>query len=215
MSKWIIFSDFDGTITTTDVGNTMFLRFSGGKTKDVVKKWRLGEITSKRCLEEECALSNAGWNEIYEYLNTKKIDESFIKFYNAILNSGLNLYILSDGFGFYIRYILHRYHLYDIPFFSNDMTITEGRLIPIFPYYGCGCGECGNCKLYHIKRLKKNNKAVYIGDGLSDKHVIEEADLLFAKDMLAKYCEERDREYIPYKSFSDIEEKLRTLNIIR
>jgi len=214
MRKWAIFTDFDGTITTTDVGNTMFDKFSNGKTKEVVERWRMGKITSKQCLEDECALANAIWDEIYKYLDTKEIDETFVSFYKNLKNSGIDLYILSDGFGFYIRHILNRYSIFDILFFTNDMIITNGRFIPIFPYFGYGCGECANCKRYHIKHLKGNRKAIYIGDGLSDKHVIEEAEIVFAKDGLAKYCDEKRIKYIPFKNFEDIGKELKNLGIL-
>ncbi|MGQ9705519.1 MAG: MtnX-like HAD-IB family phosphatase [bacterium] len=214
MKKWAIFTDFDGTITTTDVGNTMFYEFSKGKTREVVERWRRGEITSKKCLEDECALASATWDDIYRYLEKKKIDKTFISFYKNIRDEGPEIYILSDGFGFYIRHILNRYSIFDVPFFSNDMIITDGRLIPIFPYYGYGCGECANCKKYHIKHLKGNRKAIYIGDGLSDKHVIEEADLVFAKDGLAKYCDEKRIRYISFKNFEDIKLELKGKEIL-
>jgi len=214
MKNWAIFSDFDGTITTTDVGNTMFSEFSNGRTKEVVERWRKGEITSKQCLEQECALSNATWDDIYKYLETKEIDMTFISLYKNLKSSELDLYILSDGFGFYIRHILNRYSIFDVPFFSNDMIITNGRLIPIFPYYGYGCGECANCKRYHIKHLKGDRKGIYIGDGLSDKHVIEEADIVFAKDGLAKYCDEKRIKYNPFKNFKNIEIELKRRRIL-
>ncbi|GAI88337.1 unnamed protein product, partial [marine sediment metagenome] len=42
------------------------------------------------------------------------------------------------------------------------------------------------------------------GDGLSDKHVAELADVLFAKGDLARICDQEGIEYQPYNYFGDV-----------
>jgi hypothetical protein len=55
----IVLCDFDGTISTTDVGNRMFARFAGDGWEEVVQRWKDGKIGSRDCLEAECGLARA------------------------------------------------------------------------------------------------------------------------------------------------------------
>jgi 2-hydroxy-3-keto-5-methylthiopentenyl-1-phosphate phosphatase len=63
--------------------------------------------------------------------------------------------------------------------------------------------------------LKKSGApAIFIGDGLSDRYAATAADLVFARDTLADYCEKRAIAYTPYDHLATIarrlEERLRS-----
>jgi 2-hydroxy-3-keto-5-methylthiopentenyl-1-phosphate phosphatase len=48
-----------------------------------------------------------------------------------------------------------------------------------------------------------NAPAIFVGDGLSDRYAVESADLVFAKNELARYCRDNS---IEHTSYSDLEE---------
>ena len=203
--NYLVLVDFDGTITQNDVGALLFNSLSGEKSKRVVSQWMKGEISSKECLERECELIEITKKELKNFALSQKIDENFLDFVDLCKRERMDLAILSDGLDYYIKLILKKYHLEDIPFYSNTVRFQGRRLIPQFPYYDKGCGNCGNCKKYHLKNLRgAKQKVVYIGDGLSDKCAIAEADFVFAKNDLKTFCQKEKIDYFEFKDFSDV-----------
>jgi 2-hydroxy-3-keto-5-methylthiopentenyl-1-phosphate phosphatase len=45
---------------------------------------------------------------------------------------------------------------------------------------------------------------VFVGDGFSDRHAAKCADVVFAKDTLARFCEETSIPYAPFDTLSTV-----------
>jgi 2,3-diketo-5-methylthio-1-phosphopentane phosphatase len=201
----LVLVDFDGTITKNDVGALLFNSFSGEKSKRIVSEWLKGKISSKECLQKECELIEITKTQLKNFALSQKIDEHFFDFVDLCKREKMELAILSDGLDYYIQLILRKYGLDDIPFYSNTLRFAGKKLVPEFPYFERGCGNCGNCKKYHLKNLRRpKQKVVYIGDGLSDKCAIGEADFIFAKNDLKSFCEKERISYFKFKDFRDV-----------
>ncbi len=201
----LVLVDFDGTITKNDVGALLFKTFSKKESQKIVSLWLKGEINSKECLQRECELLRISRSELKKFALSQKIDGKFPAFVDLCNREKIRLVILSDGLDFYIKLILDKYGLGKLPFYSNLLGFEGKKLKPEFPYFDRGCGGCGNCKRFHLKNLKRpNQKVVYIGDGLSDKCAITEADFVFAKDDLRRFCEKEDIKHYPFHDFGDI-----------
>jgi 2-hydroxy-3-keto-5-methylthiopentenyl-1-phosphate phosphatase len=201
----LVLVDFDGTITKNDVGALLFNRFSKKESKKIVSEWLEGKISSKECLQKECGLIEITKKQLKNFALSQKIDENFPDFVDLCKREKVDLVILSDGLDYYIRLILSKYHLEDIPFYSNTLRFAGKKLVPEFPYYDKGCGNCGNCKKYHLRNLRRPiQKVVYIGDGLSDKCAIGEADFVFAKNDLKSFCVKEKINYCEFKNFKDV-----------
>jgi 2-hydroxy-3-keto-5-methylthiopentenyl-1-phosphate phosphatase len=201
----LVLVDFDGTITQNDVGALLFNSYSKEKSKKIVSEWLQGKISSKECLQKECELIEITKKHLKNFALSQKIDEHFCDFVDLCKREKMDLAILSDGLDYYIKLILTKYHLEDIPFYSNTVRFEGKKLIPEFPYYDQGCGNCGNCKKYHLENLRRpNQNVVYIGDGLSDKCAILEADFVFAKKDLKSFCEKEEIDYFEFKDFRDV-----------
>lgn len=204
-SNKLVLVDFDGTITQKDVGALLFNTFSKNESKKIVRLWLKEKISSKECLERECELINITKLQFKKFALRQNIDEQFPAFVDLCKRERLKLVILSDGLDFYIKLILRKFGLEDILFYSNMLRFENGKLRPDFPYFDRGCGNCGNCKKYHLKNLKAaKQKVVYIGDGLSDKCAVQEADFIFAKNDLRKFCVKEHIKHFPFRSFKDV-----------
>lgn len=205
----LIFCDFDGTVALDDVGDEIFRTLAYHTWKEPVERWKRGEISSRECLETECSGVRASPEEIEGLLSSFELDPSFPDFVRYCRKNDIPLYILSDGLDFYIKYLLERYGLGEVPFFSNRLHFSDGRLVPEFPYFVPSCGMCGNCKVAHIRRLRREGDlVVHVGDGLSDRFAAEEADVVFAKGELLEYCR---RTGLPCREFVDFGDVLRAL----
>lgn len=201
----LVLVDFDGTITQKDVGAALFNTYSKNESQKIVSRWVKGKISSKECLERECQLIKITEAELKKFALRQKIDVKFPAFVDYCKRENLRLVILSDGLDLYIELILKKYGLNEVPFYSNILSFKNKELSLKFPFFERGCGNCGNCKKYHLRRLKvKNKKVIYIGDGLSDKCAVGEADFVFAKNDLREFCKKSNIQHYPYINFGDI-----------
>lgn len=206
---FVIACDFDGTIACDDVGNNLFKTFAGAAWSGPVLRWKAGEISSRECLTQECALAKADTEALDAFIESCTIEPSFISFYRSIQKAGWPFFVVSDGLSYYINRMLYRYALTNIPVYSNTLIVGENQFIPEFPGYNYTCGKCGNCKTNHLEQWRnKGDNLVYIGDGLSDRCAAENADIVFAKKDLAKYCTEKGIDFVSFSDFDDILEHL-------
>ena len=205
-NKFKIFCDFDGTIAINDVGNELFNQFASPEWLTAVQEWKDGKISSKECLERECAVTTLSREDLKAFCDRNPIDPTFRQFAEYCREKRYPIEILSDGMDTYIDGILARESLDWIPVRSNKMVFVDSTHIrPEFPYWEHTCGVCGNCKGYHLRNARDGESIlIYIGDGLSDRCGVKEADITFAKDELIDFCRENGYNYIVYRNFRDV-----------
>jgi len=213
-----VFCDFDGTIARHDVGYHMFRHFSDGRNEEVLPAWKDGTRSTRDCLQMEAQMVKATPEEIYRFLDQFELDESFVDFEHRCRNSGVPVTILSEGLDFYIRYILSQYELSHLTVMCNIGHLESNSIRVEFPFTNKSCQRCGNCKGERISEYRRSAagdlKVVYVGDGYSDTCAIAEADFLFAKKDLERYCLERNIRYYKYINFEDVIRLLTEKNLL-
>ncbi len=211
-ARCVVLCDFDGTISRQDVGNRLFATFASSGWKHPVQDWISGKISSRDCLLAECSLARATREQVTRFVLGQRIDPYFKRFLHFCRRQHIPVIILSDGLDFYIDLILKKYGLEDLPRYANHLVFQGSRLVPSFPYFEQGCGSCGNCKGFHVRRFGQDGRTtIYIGDGYSDKCAVQDADLVFAKGDLRRYCRQHGIEHIPYCDFNDVLRRIRLL----
>ena len=209
---WVVLCDFDGTVSRKDVGNRMFARFASSAWKDIVQDWIAGRISSRDCLKNECALARATRDEVTRFVLSQRIDPHFKRFLHFCRGHRIPVIILSDGLDFYIDLILKKYGLEELPRFANHLVFQGSNLVPSFPYFQQGCGSCGNCKGFHVHRYGQDGTTtIYVGDGFSDRCAVKDADLVFAKGNLRRYCRQQGIVHKPFRDFGDVLRQIRCL----
>ncbi len=155
---------------------------------------------------------HASAEEILRFCDGFDIDESFVPFVRNCRASGVPVMIISEGLDFYIKRILARYDLADIPVICN-LGFLENETIRIeFPHVNRTCRHCGSCKGERMSEHREKAigalRIAFVGDGYSDACAAREADVLFAKDDLEEYCIEHKIAYNRFKTFYDVTEQL-------
>lgn len=206
--RFKIFLDFDGTITKNDVGEEIFKRFLD---KDIVKKivedLINDKISARECWENLCKSTAAiNKNELDDFILSQEIEPTLHRFVDYCESYSSQLFVLSDGFDYYIDKILNRENLSHLKVYCNKLILDDkGKLVPSFPYYNADCRSTANCKRNHIiENSGENDYTVFIGDGNSDKDPIQYVDFIFAKDDLLKFCETQRITYSPFRNFDDV-----------
>ncbi|CUT03539.1 MtnX-like HAD-IB family phosphatase [Candidatus Chrysopegis kryptomonas] len=204
-----VFCDFDGTITKNDVGDLFFETF-GDKNfyRWLVERWRDYEISSKEMREKIAEKVKVDKDEMEKLILSQEIDPYFIDFVKLCRDNGIEIFIVSDGFDFYIKKILEKNGLDNVKFFSNKLWIEDGKVVLDFPYPDSVCRICGNCKRNHMLTLSADEDIIiYIGDGYSDRCPAEYADVVFGKKELLKFCRERNIPVYEFETFKDVIEQ--------
>lgn len=211
-----IFVDFDGTITKQDVGEMIFRKFGNAdKTDKIIKDYLAKEITAKECWIQLCETTGAiNQKDFDEYILSMEIDESFHQLEKFSSENHYELFVLSDGFDYYIEKILTKNGLGHLKVYANKLLIDDKNILqPEFPFSDEKSLSSANCKWNHIlNHSNEDDFTVFIGDGLSDNETVKYCDFIFAKDSLLRYCEIERITYFPFKTFSDVVQKLEELN---
>ena len=210
-----IFLDFDGTITKNDVGEEIFRKFLDESiVKKIVDDLIADKISSRQCWESLCeSASILNKTDFDDFILTQEIDPTLHRFVKYGEANSFQLFVLSDGFDYYIDKILKRENLNQLKVFSNKLILTDdGKLIPSFPYYNADCRSSSNCKRNHIlENSNEDDYTVFIGDGNSDNDAIQYVDFIFAKDDLLKFCEVQRITYFHFRNFDDVMIRLNEL----
>jgi len=215
--KYHVFLDFDGTITTVDVGYTFFKVFAQGRAEEIVRRYREGAINAVECLQGECDIYNeypAPAAQVREFIKSQKITVGFNEFVLYCETNGYPITILSAGFDFYIKPILEKSGSGNLEYYANATIIKNGRIYPEFTHYNPElCQRCSNCKGVKIKQLKKPGEvSVFIGDGHSDYHGARAADIVFAKSFLADDLRKANVDFYYFDTFHDIIAEMERFN---
>lgn len=202
----VIFCDFDGTITLEDVVDKLLDLYADKRWKDIEKLWERGSIGSRECLSLQLrCIGSVEEQELLRFAFGIEIDPGFKDFINTARKNGIDLYIVSDGFDMFIKFILLRNGISTVPVFANELRVKYSRPVPSFPFGSDACRmKSGMCKCSIINRFRAENEVIYIGDGESDLCAAGKADTVFAKDRLSAHCEHSGIKYTGFSSFADI-----------
>lgn len=206
----IIVCDFDGTITKKDSLYNFFENYASKKWLEVEKLWKEGKISSKKCLTDEFELvQNLSADLIKNYIKMIEIDENFKDFLNYIKKKNIDFVIVSDGVDYFIDKILKNNDIKNLKIITNHARFKKGNFKITFLNTSDNCkNKAGCCKCEAVKNLRKiYDRIIYIGDGFSDFCASKKADLIFAKNDLAKYLEKEKIQHIKYNNFKEVKEK--------
>ncbi|OGU50842.1 MAG: 2-hydroxy-3-keto-5-methylthiopentenyl-1-phosphate phosphatase [Ignavibacteria bacterium GWC2_35_8] len=208
VNKFKVFVDFDGTITKVDVGEAIFRAFGNAvETNIIVADLLSSKITARMCWELLFAtIKNINLAKLNNFIDQMNIDPTFNQFHKYCLENEIELFVLSDGFDYYIKRIFKKAKLNNLNIFANSLIINDkNEMIPAFPYFDIDCQTSANCKRNHILNNSGDEEfTVYIGDGNSDKYSTQFCDFIFAKDDLLKFCEKERITFFPFNNFEDV-----------
>lgn len=212
-----IFTDFDDTVTRVNVTDTVLEKFADPRWRDIQEEWLAGKLSAREVLQQQMPLIAVEPGELNTFIDSVEVDPFFTKFVRFCHQKGHSLYILSDGFDYWIRRILHRVFSepdggWQFPIFACNLTLNPPKVKITFPYFPEGCPHgCATCKPALFSALKAKSTVV-IGDGTSDFLLSRGADLVLAKGSLRRFCQSERIPHESFQDFRDILDKVRRFN---
>ncbi|KAI0026798.1 HAD-like domain-containing protein [Vararia minispora EC-137] len=214
--KFVVFSDWDGTITNFDSNDylTDNLGFGFEARRKVNERILAGELTFRDGFRqdlESVVAKGYKFEECKKILRESiKLDEGFKEFYKFCSASDIPVIVVSSGMEPIIRAVLSNLlgeHEKEIAIISNDAEVKEDDTWMIkYRHPSSHFGHDKSQAILPYRRLPNPPFTFFFGDGVSDLSAARHADMLFVKTKpggendLAKYCK---RENIPHVLFSD------------
>jgi 2-hydroxy-3-keto-5-methylthiopentenyl-1-phosphate phosphatase len=193
--------DFDGTACSHDVAVDVLERFGDPSWLELDEACERGEIGNRECIERQAALLTAPLDEMVAYaVDHCPLDPAFASFVRWAQGDGVDVTIVSDGFGFYIPPILEAGGVRGVRIVTN--TWASGGIA-----YDSGhpeCIGCGTCKMAAVLEARERGPVAFVGDGWSDRFAALYTDVLFAKRSLVAFAEADSVPFVPWETFADV-----------
>ncbi len=207
-SDFLILCDFDGTVSTKDTVNRLVRdHIVDPEWRFHVKRYMRGEIGSREVYEAVGPAMRMDRAEFHEFVQSHaELDPAFPSFLQWARDLGIDVKIVSDGFDATIHALFEKHGIDGIEIFANRLEfLDDSRLSLTSPHWNAECGTCGTCKQDIVQRFRSRyNTIILIGDGESDRHAAEEADVVVALKDLFIYCARRGIPAIRTDGFHEI-----------
>ncbi|ALM85200.1 MtnX-like HAD-IB family phosphatase [Bordetella sp. N] len=208
-SRWMIQTDFDGTISRQDVMDTLLDRYGMTGWEALEGAWERGEIGSRACMTAQVRLLSMSVAELHESLKQITIDPQFARFVALARELRIPVQVVSDGLDCAIKTVLTREGLGDLPILANSFQPAGPRRWTLGTPWARGNCASANCKCGHLAREQTaGQRVLYIGDGRSDYCVAGKADFVLAKGSLIAHCRENNIPHAEFRGFGDAIEHL-------
>ncbi|HEY7438349.1 MAG TPA: HAD-IB family phosphatase, partial [Acidimicrobiia bacterium] len=150
-----VFLDFDGTISTADLGLHLLERLGADGWRDVEDEYVRGEIGSRACLSDQWEFLPKDRELLTRTAAEIPLDPGTSTLVHALRAAGSEVSIVSDGFGFYVDELCG--HL-GVPIITNGVDWETADLV--FPSADrcCACSSCGTCKQAPIKDAARRGR---------------------------------------------------------
>lgn len=213
--KLALVLDFDGTVTTRDIGVEIIKAFAGPGWEEGLRRWKAGEIGQGQLMEWEFArLPSGRAKEMREYaLRKAEVRPGLAGLLKLCRTKDVTVEVVSNGMAFYVEAVLDREGFSELPFVAPMPTFNgeEGPAVE----FGDGVATCertGLCKCDRVRRFRSGGrKIVFVGDGISDFCAAEEADYVIARSSLKEHCEALGIAHSEFRDFDDVRRQLTLL----
>lgn len=210
LSSTSVFLDYDGTISAVDTGVHLLERLVGDSWREIEDLYERKVIGSRECMVRQWALLPTTEEHLLRSVAAEvPLDPDLGLLVDRLHDARAEVTVVSDGFGFYVW---EPAISVGVPVMTAQADWRTGTLV--FPYRDdeCPCADCGTCKQAPVRAATSRGRTtVFVGDGTSDRMVAPLVDLLYAKDSLARWCDDNE---VPYRRFSSLRDVASDLGVL-
>ncbi|KAJ7768019.1 HAD-like domain-containing protein [Mycena olivaceomarginata] len=217
--RFVVLSDWDGTITTQDSNDFMTDTLGYGKEKrragnlSVLEGRQTFRDAFREMLESITANGHSFDTCKNELRKNIKLDSGFKDFNSWCRANDIPVVIVSSGMAPSIRAVLSNLVgdevASNIDIIANDVDIhPDGKWNIKFRHPTSGFGHDKSLAILPYKELASPPLLFFFGDGVSDMSAARHADVLFVKQKddgendLAAYCNREGIKHIIFRDFS-------------
>lgn len=211
--------DFDSTITTVDVCDTIMGAFSTN-WRDFGTLHDEGDISHLELNRRFLSSLNASPEEVSYFLRSQSfLRHGFLDLIADLQENNIPFYIISGGWDFYIKQILEEDAKLGNLKFSKGLPNNTDNAINVIcnkVYFQNGVWSIeppesktflsspDKVKIIEEIRKRTPGQIVYFGDGSTDIEAAEKVDIVFARGSLAKHCASSGKSHVTFEDFEGI-----------
>jgi 2-hydroxy-3-keto-5-methylthiopentenyl-1-phosphate phosphatase len=204
----IVFCDFDGTITAKESLELVFTTFAPGRWDPIKRKLTSGKVTVREAVRGIMeTIPSAKYREICEFVAAIPIRPGLEAFLDFLDGRHIPFVVISGGFRGMVEARLgplkDRVHR----IFAADLDTADPLLKVISDYES----ETELVAKADIMALFDASEKIAIGDGITDQNMARFADVVFARDRLARFMDQSGIAYHPWENFFDLRDRLKKL----
>ena len=199
--KKIIFCDFDGTITAEETFVGMLKHFTPELSAKLMPEMYQLRLTLRQGVRQLLeSIPSKKYREILEYSSTKKIRAGFVEMLDYLDSQNIPFIVVSGGLRGMVETVLGPLKNRVQAIYAVDID-TSSEYLQVKSEF-----EAGNELVSKVSVMEKHptEQTIAIGDSVTDLNMAMEAALVFARDRLSHYLNERQKPYIPWDNFFDI-----------
>ena len=201
----MVFCDFDGTITSEETLVGMFNTFVPELYAERSRQMHAGSITLKeavRTLME--SIPSERYPQILDYFSRQPIRAGFESFLDFLRASSVPLVIVSGGIREMISARLGTLVKAVEAIYAPEVR-TDGEFMTVRSDFE---GRAELLSKVDVMRKYACDRAVAIGNGITDISMARNASVVFARDFLARWLSEHGVAYFPWNDFNDVRKNL-------
>tara|TARA_Y100000588_G_C14130492_1_gene871365 strand:+ start:121 stop:798 length:678 start_codon:yes stop_codon:yes gene_type:complete len=200
--------DFDGTITTADIGDQVIIKFAECGWENALLKFEAGEINVQELWSYEISLlrKNRESEAINYCVDSAEIRKGFHELVEYCYAKKIKIEVASSGMSFYVDSILEANGFAELPRARPIVQYDcRGHGVMVMPEGINDCSMTALCKCDRIWRLRRyGHRVIFIGDGVSDQCAVSQADIVIATGSLRDICMNKNIDHIPFENFHDV-----------
>ena len=213
--KTVIQLDFDGTVTTEDVGFLLLDKFVDGEWRKYLDAYNTDRMSLGAFSKKVFGMIKVDKKTLTDFvLNSDrvKVRLGFREFLDYCKNSGIEVVIVSNGLTFYIVTVLEKSNIDGLDIHAAENVFSsDGMKVRYLSPDGKEL-DAGFKEAYTDFLCQKGYRVIYIGDGNSDIYSSRKAKYLLATSKLLQRCREENHKCYPFNDFSDV---IKALEIIK
>ena len=207
-----VFCDFDGTVTSVDTFDAVAARAAPELWADLKAQLFNFEITLLQGMQALAdALTPHDLQAMVDHMGEYAPRPCFLPFLAELERAGVPFVLVSGGLVPLVEEVLgaHRHRL-DQLIAAEVLPHPDGGLRFESSFAN---GQELVAKAEVVKRYGRG-RSVVIGDSITDLGMAEVADLVFAREPLSGWLEQRGIAFHPWDSFADVEAVLRQQGLL-
>jgi len=229
-AKFIVFSDFDGTITTEDSNDHMTDNLGFGKDKR--REGNVAVLENKATFREmfkemiDSVSAKHSFDECRQIVKDNiKLDQGFKDFLDWAKSAQVPVVIVSSGMVPIIRAIFEnlvgKEDADRIEIVANDVDLSKGsgpgQWTIQYRHPESGFGHDKDRCISPYRSLSPKPTIFFCGDGVSDLSAARSADCLFVKvkegtgNDLAKHCQREGIRHVKFGRFLEVKELVQSV----
>lgn len=203
----MVFCDFDGTITVEETFVAMLKKYTPERFAEVMPEiyaLRLSLADGVRQLLN--SIPSRCYQDILEDIRHQPLRSGFVALLDFLEAAEIPLVVVSGGLRGMVEVALGSWQERVAGIYAAEVDTSEEFL----QVYSSVESDTELVAKPQVMRQYDAKEKIAIGDSITDLQMAMAADVVFARDRLAQYLQERGKFYIEWQDFFDVRDTLAT-----